>query len=347
MTHSKISLFRKHSDNYNFVADPLTGFSMRWGKTVRENPQRAPIPELIDISISNHCTNQCSFCYRESRPDSSFMSLSDYEFILNSIYDIQWGNVFQVALGGGEPLEHPNFLDFLKLSRRYNIIPNFTTNGLHINRAIVQDIKCLVGTAAISFPDILCIPSSNANIFIAGGIKTNIHFILDRESIIQGIEILEGLHNLILKGFNSIIFLTFKPTGRGSDNLCLEWNENLIKFCGLIDNNRCGIKVGFDSCFMPMLMHLTNTDTTFIEPCECAFFSAYIDEILNVKPCSFDNSNEFTYNLRETKFSDIWNNFWETYRNRQINTCKRTCKNTLNCRGGCPYYPQINLCKVS
>jgi radical SAM protein with 4Fe4S-binding SPASM domain len=37
--------------------------------------------------------------------------------------------VFQVALGGGEPLLHPRLPDMVRLARRSRIVPNLTTNG--------------------------------------------------------------------------------------------------------------------------------------------------------------------------------------------------------------------------
>lgn len=340
-----MTLIRRHSEGYNFVADTETGITMRWGKSFSDDPYRAPIPELVDISISNHCTKGCSFCYRDSIPNNVFMSLADYEFVIKSLASERWGNVFQVALGGGEPLEHPDFIDILKVTRNYGVVPNFTTNAMHISKEIAEQIKPLVGAVAISFPNIKAIPTSKAHIFIEEGIRTNIHFILDRKSIKQGIEILEGRHNELLKGFNSIIFLTFKPMGRGKEDLCLELNDDLKRFCGLIDGNDCILNVGFDSCFMPMLMHFTKTNIDFIEPCECAFFSAYVDEKLRVKPCSFANHDRDTFSLREKSFDQIWNSHWDAYRGAQVNTCERTCSNSSNCRGGCPYYSQINLCK--
>jgi hypothetical protein len=88
----------------------------------------------------------------------------------------------------------------------------------------------LVGATAVSFQNIQSLPISKAHFFIEEGIKTNIHFILDKRTIKQGIEILEGKHNNLLNGFNSIIFLTFKPMGRGEENLCLELNDDLIIF---------------------------------------------------------------------------------------------------------------------
>ena len=339
-------LIRRHSKEYNFVGDTISGVTFRWGKNFQEDAYRAPIPELVDISISNHCTKGCTFCYRNSTPNNIFMSVEDYETAIRSLYDSRWGNVFQVALGGGEPLEHPQFLEILKVTKKYNVVPNFTTNGLHITKEIARQIKPLVGAVAISFPNILSIKNSKAHIFIEEGIKTNIHFILDRKSIKQGIEILQGKHNELLKGFNAVIFLTFKPMGRGSEDNCLELNDDLKTFCNLVDANYCAVNIGFDSCFMPMLMHFTNTKIDFIEPCECGFFSAYIDENLNVKPCSFANNSHDTYNLKQYSFKEIWNNLYERYRNAQVNTCQRTCKNSSNCRGGCPYYSQINLCKT-
>lgn len=341
-----MALVRRHSEEYNFVADNETGITMRWGKSFSDDPDRAPFPELLDISISNHCTKGCSFCYRDSSPNNIFMSVEDYEFALRSLRNDRWGNVFQVALGGGEPLEHPDFIEFLKVSRKYNVVPNFTTNAIHITKEMASQVKPLVGTVAISFPNIKAIPSSKAHIFIQEGIKTNIHFLLDRKSIKQGIEILQGKHNELIQGFNSIIFLTFKPMGRGTEDLCLRLNDDLQRFCSLIDNHYCSLNIGFDSCFMPMIMHFTNTNIDFIESCECAFFSAYIDENLKVKPCSFANHARDTYSLKEKTFDEIWNNHWEIYRGVQVNTCKRMCKNSSHCRSGCPYYSQINICKT-
>ena len=49
-------MLRRHIGNYNFVGDAKTGITLRWGKTINDNPVFAPVPELADISISNHCT---------------------------------------------------------------------------------------------------------------------------------------------------------------------------------------------------------------------------------------------------------------------------------------------------
>lgn len=68
-------MLERHIGDYHFVADRKTGRTLRWGKTLKENPTFAPVPELADISISNHCSKGCSFCYRNSKPNNEFMSL--------------------------------------------------------------------------------------------------------------------------------------------------------------------------------------------------------------------------------------------------------------------------------
>ena len=103
-------MLKRDIGEYHFRADAQTGLTMRWGKTLREDPIWAPVPELADISISNHCSKECSYCYRMSTKNNEFMSLEQYERVLDSLNHPKYGNVFQVALGGGEPLEHPQFV---------------------------------------------------------------------------------------------------------------------------------------------------------------------------------------------------------------------------------------------
>jgi len=45
---------RRHATGYNFIGDPDTGVTVRWGRNLTDDPARAPWPELVDISISNH-----------------------------------------------------------------------------------------------------------------------------------------------------------------------------------------------------------------------------------------------------------------------------------------------------
>ncbi|MPM03409.1 hypothetical protein SDC9_49676 [bioreactor metagenome] len=334
---------RRHFNDYNFIADQETGITFRWGKTLNENPYFAPIPELADISISNHCSKGCSFCYRNSKPDNSFMSTEDYELIMKNLKHSQSGSVFQVALGGGEPLEHPNIVDILDITRSYDVVPNFTTNGIFLTKKIADNIKGKVGAVAVSLTNFDDYSESNIELLINSEIRTNIHFVVDNQNIKDAIKILIGNYNHLLQNINAIVFLTYKPAGRGETSLVLQDNADFQTFLSLIDNNKCICRIGFDACFVPMLMRYTKTRIEYIDACEVGFFSVYIDEKLNVSPCSFSNGAD-SYNLREYDFYDIWLNKFKDFRSRHNNMCKQDCIAKKSCRGFCPYYPQITTC---
>ncbi len=339
-------VIRKHSDNYNFVGNQETGITFRWGKTIKEDPKSAPWPELADISISNHCSKQCSFCYRNSRPDGSFMSFSDYKFVLDNLSDKKWGKVFQVALGGGEPTEHPDFIKILKITREKGMIPNYTTNGEFVSDDILRATKKFCGAVAISVNDSLLGKKKLIKRCIDRKIKVNLHFILSNQSIDKAIEILNGNFDSDLIGVNSIIFLTYKPFGRATEKGILKKNDSFNKFLELIDKPKTKLSFGFDACFVPVLMKYTFVNKDFIDSCECGFFSVYVDEKLNVKPCSFTNNDNFTVNLKDKPFKEIWQDSYEKYRqgNTKVVKCKN-CPADKSCRGGCPYFPKINLCQ--
>lgn len=334
---------RRHIGDYNFIADQESGMTFRWGKTFNDNPSFAPVPELVDISISNHCSKGCDYCYRDSKPNYSFMSIDDYKFVLDSLNHPKYGNVFQVALGGGEPLEHPEILEILDITKQFNIVPNFTTNGENITQAIVENISGKVGAVAVSINNLDDIDDSKIDLLIKGGIRTNIHYVISRNNLKQAIHILNGDYNKKLVGVNAIIFLTFKPSGRGDSKYILRNDSDLHRFLELIDSNRANCNIGFDACFVPLLMRFTKTNVDFIDSCEVGYFSVYIDENLNITPCSFSN-NKDGYSLREFDFYDIWLNKFNDFRGKINNNCRQECVAKNNCKGTCPYFPEITTC---
>jgi MoaA/NifB/PqqE/SkfB family radical SAM enzyme len=338
-------IIRRHSTGYNFFGDTDAGVTIRWGSTLRDNPVYAPWPELADISISNHCSKECGFCYRDSKKNDSFMSVSQYEYVLSSLQSERWGNVFQVALGGGEPLEHPDFREIIQVTREKGVAANFTTNGTYLDKRMICFLESKIGALALSVGDIQKLSSVKIKLLKEAGIKTNIHFILDKESIYEAIKILNGKYNELLKYINAVIFLTYKPKGRATSDRCLEMDETFYEFAGLINKNQCTSRIGFDACFVPVLMKYTEANTDCIDSCECGFFSIYIDENLNVKPCSFANKAEFSYNLDEYDMRDIWERKYEEYRRKITkDKCTNECKNKDNCRGKCYYFDALSFC---
>lgn len=338
-------MMKREIGNYHFVADAKTGITFRWGKTLDDNPTFAPVPELADISISNHCTKGCSFCYRDSGANEEFMKLDDYVHVLENMNHPQYGNVFQIAIGGGEPLEHPDFLEIINETCKRGIVPNFTTNGINLTSEICKKIKGKVGAVALSVTSVDEILSDKVSMLRNEFIRVNIHYVLSADNIKEATSIVKGDYSDKLVGINALIFLTYKPVGRASSKNIIKAGNELDGFMKAIDNKSMKIpKIGFDACFVPMLMYYTNIRPELIDSCEGGYFSVYIDHNMNVSPCSFSGDKD-CYSLKTYDFYDIWQNKFGMFRQEHNNQCKNSnCKAHYMCRGCCPYYPEITTC---
>jgi hypothetical protein len=90
----------------------------------------APIyPNSMDVKITNKCNLGCKFCHEMSVPDGKHADLSD---LLEILEDLPAGT--ELALGGGNPLEHPWLKSFLMVCQDWEFIPNLTVNGKHVEK---------------------------------------------------------------------------------------------------------------------------------------------------------------------------------------------------------------------
>lgn len=329
--------------DYHFLADKETGITFRWGKSMDDNPTFAPVPELADISISNRCMKGCDYCYRSSSLDGVLMTLEDYCDVLDSMNSPEHGNVFQVALGGGEPLEHPDFLAIIEETVKRGIVPNFTTNGRLLTADLFERLKGKVGAMAISITKMEEMSAYVGLLRYRNGIRVNLHYILSRNSVKQAIEIIKGKYNELLSDVNAIVFLTYKPAGRGNVSGVLSTGKMLNTFLKEIRKPKTACKIGFDACFVPMLLRNTRGLDGYVDFCEGGFFSVYVNERKEVSPCSFSNGKN-SFSLNDYDFYDIWLNKLQPYRERQANRCRTICQAKSVCRGACAYYPQITTC---
>ncbi len=90
---------------------------------------KAFAPELVDVKITDFCPEGSScrrYCYQDSTKEGTHGEL---DFIESLAYSFKDMGVFEVALGGGEPTMHPDFVKILKAFRRHGIVPNFTTRS--------------------------------------------------------------------------------------------------------------------------------------------------------------------------------------------------------------------------
>jgi len=96
---------------------------------------KAAAPELVDLKITDKCTHGgCSYCYQGSTPAGKHAPMYGAGGIYAVVQALANLRVFEVAIGGGEPTEHPDFIDILEVFERQGVVPNFTTRNLEYLR---------------------------------------------------------------------------------------------------------------------------------------------------------------------------------------------------------------------
>lgn len=97
------------------------------------------------------------------------------------------------------------------------------------------------------------------------GVKTNIHYVLGKNTIKEALECLKSMENEtgFPKDINAVIFLLHKPIGQGSyENVITKENNEFKEFIHFIDTHQFPYKIGFDSCTVPALLTMQHTDFT-------------------------------------------------------------------------------------
>ncbi|MFA5135350.1 MAG: radical SAM protein [Patescibacteria group bacterium] len=84
-------------------------------------------PELVDLKITNYCTRGCAWCYQKSTAKGRHADYQELQRLIHQMHDC---GVLEVAIGGGEPTEHPKFQYIIRIMRDHDIIPNFSTGTL-------------------------------------------------------------------------------------------------------------------------------------------------------------------------------------------------------------------------
>ena len=115
-------------------------------------PRSLAAPETIHFSVTGRCDQACTGCFYSARPGSE-VSAQDAPWSLfeRVVLEAEQAQVFQIALGGGEPLLHPRLVDMVRLAREHSVVPNLTTNGNLLTQEVAHELKeAGLGQAQIS-----------------------------------------------------------------------------------------------------------------------------------------------------------------------------------------------------
>ena len=325
-----------------------TGILDERGIDSGKEPFLGSYPHLIDVGIMGHCAHGRSGlcvragveCYQSGLTvEKPNMTPNDFR----TVAEQSRGRCNQFALGGrGDPDQHENFEEILKICRANLIVPSFTTSGLGMTTEIAAICKRYCGAVAVSWYRSEYTLRA-IDMLIGAGVRTNIHYVLGRNSIDEAIERLEA--NSFPRGINAVIFLLHKPVGQGSEENCLGLSDPRVEHFFSLLTKPHPFKLGMDSCSVPAaLTFCPDISPETLDTCEGGRFSCYIDSEMTATPCSFDQNKRYGVSLREHTLEQAWNSeAFNSFRDKMRAACPECPKREL-CLGGCPLMPQIVLC---
>lgn len=200
------------------------------GTKIRETNEDVFIssfPECIDLKITNKCDMLCPFCHENSIPDGLHAELLNNKFI-DTVKSYT-----EVAIGGGNPLSHPQLIEFLEILKDKKIIANITVNQKHfmfqqdiIRHLVDKDLIKGLGVSLTGvYDDFVNTVSQYPNAVI---------------HVINGVVDIDDLRKLY--GYNlKILILGYKEIRRGKDYYSSEVERKKLE----IYNNICEIIKGF------------------------------------------------------------------------------------------------------
>jgi len=86
----------------------------------------AAFPESIDLKITDRCDRRCPYCHEASTPDGRHGDILHLPFLASLPPHTE------LAIGGGDPLSHPDLVPFLAELRDRGLIANMTVDQHHL-----------------------------------------------------------------------------------------------------------------------------------------------------------------------------------------------------------------------
>jgi hypothetical protein len=348
---------RVESEIYNFRFDKQTGFFMRWGKTLEDDPKFAPAPEILDLEISSggDCLGKCPFCYKgNGTGDTHNMTLDEFKIIFSKFPR----TLTQIAFGIMNISTNPDFFAMMEYAKNHGVIPNYTCHGLDVTPEVARKTAALCGAVAVSLYDKQKSYDAIKMFADAGMKQVNIHYMLSKETLQEAFDVIDDIKSdSRLQKLNAIVFLHLKKKGRarGDKYHYIDSVEDYKKLIEYAEASKVGI--GFDSCSAPLYMKSIEDRPnyeqllTLAEPCESSLFSSYINCYGKFFPCSFaEGVANWEDGLDVLNCSNFVKDIWghentKSFREKLINSsesCVR-CPSMQHCRT-CPLY-DITMCK--
>ena len=250
-------------------------------------------PESIDLKITNYCNNNCTFCYANSSNEGKH---GKKIFIKNIISQMK--PFTEIAIGGGNPLEHPDLLEILEYAKDRNVICNMTLKDIDAinNIDLINDLyqNGLIASFGISPTSIKTIKE------LKNSLDLRIDFILH---LILGVHSLKFIQDIEKEYFDKILILGYKNIGKGDEyykKYKTKIEKNIEEVGNYILNYNTKLKtniISFDNLAIKQLNLEDYDNFNMYYQGEDGKFSFYIDAVEQTySVSSLQEGNTFNYN---------------------------------------------------
>jgi hypothetical protein len=192
---------------------PVTA-RFRWALDPGPAIVRAEVPELVDVSIADYCVTGCAYCYRGSTPQGGWASVEQVRAVISALRGI---GTTEIAIGGGEPLQHPEIWKILEdfWTREDGPYLHVTTRELGWLQVPAQRQLMLDRVTAFGFSvDTARQAKTVIDAFAAEGVASRVKLqviagVMSTSQVRETLDV-AGEHDV------GVLLLGYKETGRGS-----------------------------------------------------------------------------------------------------------------------------------
>ncbi|MBI4702467.1 MAG: radical SAM protein [Deltaproteobacteria bacterium] len=317
-------------------------------------------PTLVDFQITERCTLGCPHCYASAVPEGEHVARGDIELVLR---ELRRNGVTQIALGGGEPLAHPDLAPVLELCHGCNLVPSLTTSGLLLDRDLLAALRSYCGAVALSLEGVgeqfsrrrhmsFGVFTERLERLLDAGIATVLQVTLSRENFAQLDEIVRFC--LGYPALYGVVFLAYKEVGRGRGYHRVLAELPAAQVHGALGRAFAALsrrmRVGYDCCLTPAVAgakdELALPPGEPLEGCTALRSSIGVLPNLDVVPCTFAR-DVVVGNLRQQPLAEIWQGIQaERFRQAMQRHAERdtgcaSCASRWECLGGCPVFDLV------
>ena len=303
-------LFSKKDGDWWVLYNSATGAKA----TFSFNENAAPLvksrtPELVDLKITDYCEVGCPYCYQNSSIQGKHCDLNDFYSILVTLVEM---SVFEVAIGGGDPIKHPDLVFIMEELKKHGITPNLSTASFDwLLEENASKILSIAGRVGFSIDSLSKFNQFNQNWNACrkpdkpNGVEPSIH-------LVAGVMNKKELETFLHENEYDIVALGYKSVGRGKNLQPKMSNKEFLEILLKSQESHC-LDFSIDTCLAQEKEVLEKYDIPHIlYGTHEGAKSCYIDLVTKIcGPFSYctdkDRFFEFKYGKDfEEKFQKHW-----------------------------------------